>query len=203
VCGSKGKPLTVVADARAIGPALQFAVIPPDVHAAVAAAAAAAAAPVEVVMEPEEGVAGLMSCAGSSEAVAPAAAAAAFEGEPPPEAGAGCPDVAIEKSAANRNSASGSKAGSTKPSTGALRTGKARASVRAAAAPAALVWAAAPAVGFGRIEVLKKHSQHLRLRNMSPVDAHAKLFIEGRESVFQARPCVLLLLLVGSPADTD
>jgi hypothetical protein len=45
-------------------------------------------------------------------------------------------------------------------------------------------------VAFNKVAVLQPHVQELRVRNPTVITAHAKLFIEGSNSVFDVSRCL-------------
>lgn len=169
VAGSRNKPLQLIADATAVGPSLDFAVLPVNtaaVHAAITAEKSTASAPVPSA----DGSTGDQQAAAAVEADAVAASGegSSLLAEPSTSSRAGSVNSTSTKAKAAKRSAAGSKckAGSK-------------------AELPSLEWTAAPAICFGKVQVLQQHVQELRLRNTTLIDAEVKLFVEGRDSVFQ------------------
>lgn len=155
VAGSRNKPLQLVADAKAMGPWLDFAVKPKAARAAGSSCGAPAAA-----AEASDATA----TAGAGEA---AAAGGAMPGTLD---GGSLPVLHAEVSSASQLTTA-SKAGG--------RKGK------GPKEPAAPQWAAAASIKFDKVQVLHPHSQVLLLRNTTLIAADVKLFVEGRDSVFE------------------
>jgi hypothetical protein len=57
----------------------------------------------------------------------------------------------------------------------------------------ALEWTADASINFKSVQVLQQHTRELRLRNPTPIDAEAKLFVEGQDSVFEVMGSAVLL----------
>jgi hypothetical protein len=173
VAGSRNKPLQLVADAKAMGPWLEFAVAP------AAAAAAAAGTP----KDPAAGTAGDVgaaaaasmdgAAASSSEAVDASNAAALSAASVSLNGGSSAAALAPEASSASQlTTASGTK-----------RTAGRKG--RGSKTPAAPHWAGAASIKFDKAQVLQAHTQQLLLRNPTLTDSEVKLFVEGRDSVFE------------------
>lgn len=172
VAGSKNKPLQLVADAKAVGPWLDFAVKPKAARAASSSCGAPAAA------EASDATA----TAGAGEA---AAAAGAMPGTLD---GGSLPALHAEVSSASQLTTA-SKAGG--------RKGK------GPKEPAAPQWAAGASIKFDKVQVLQPHSQVLLLRNTTHIAADVKLFVEGRDSVFEVGTGGFCLHLHHTPFHND
>lgn len=160
VAGSRNKPLQLVADAKAKGPWLELAVAPK------AALVPAARAP-----GPGGDVGGaLISADGTGAAASTTDGAAGSSLDGGTSSLSALPAEA--SSSSHVTSASGTK----------QRTG------RKAKGPKEPQWAAAASISFNKVQVLQPHTQQLLLRNPTLIDAEVKLFVEGRDSVFEVRP---------------
>jgi hypothetical protein len=160
VAGSRNKPLQLVADAKAMGPWLEFAVMP---KAALAPAASSSTA-------------GTASEAGGVAAVSAdgtATGTSAIDGPAGSTLDGGVSSLsalpAEASSSSHITSASGTK----------RRTG------RKVKGPREPQWAAAASISFNKVQVLQPHTQQLLLRNPTLIDSEVKLFVEGRDSVFE------------------
>jgi len=170
VAGSRNPPLQLIAEARGVGPSLHFAVAPtgPDTPVAAAAAAGTSTAGTSTNTVSTAGVA-----ADPNLCFAPSGAGTAAGDEAAPRLLAAPPNVP---------SHSGSSSG--------VRT-KSRAGVGNRRTPPikavqhALEWTPDASINFKSVQVLQPHTRELRLRNPTPIDAEAKLFIEGQDSVFE------------------
>jgi hypothetical protein len=168
VAGSRNKPLQLVADAKAMGPWLDFAVKPKAARAASSSCGAPAVA---------EAAAGDASASAGAAEAAAAAAAAAAGAAPGTLDGGSLPALHSEVSSASQLTTV-SKAGG--------RKGK------GPKEPAAPQWAAAASLKFEKVQVLQPHSQVLLLRNTTLIAADVKLFVEGRDSVFEVSTAAFL-----------
>lgn len=172
VAGSRGKPLQVVADAKAIGPSLQFAAMPVRAHDA------------DALLPACSSVGSSVCGSTAGDAAQPAAAAGKEPGAPPKESQEPSSNLLAESSSVSH----AASAVSTRSKAASRRSGagKARGSRAAGAAPAP-EWAAAAAVYFGQVQVLQQHARELRIRNPCAIEAGVQLFVESRDSVFKAR----------------
>jgi hypothetical protein len=192
VAGSRNKPLQLVADAKAVGPWLELAVMPAPA-AAVEAAAEPPAAAVAGGGDTAEAAGAGSTCDGSGSESA---------GVLPSEAGS---QQEQQEQDVEASSSSGGNAGSTAPAAaGGLQAEASSASAltsittasgvrrkmgrtRRKQEPAAPRWAGGAAIAFDKVQVLTPHSQQLLLRNPTLIDSEVKLFVEGRDSVFEVR----------------
>jgi len=179
VAGSRNKPLQLVADAKAMGPWLEFAVVPAPalVDSSTLGPAADASSAGTILPEPSGAD---LSTAGGTSSTEPAAGATRLD--------AGCSSSgalpAEASTASHMTSASGT-------SRRAGRKGK------GPKAPAAPQWAAAASLSFDKVQVLQLHTQQLLLRNPTLIDSEVKLFVEGKGSVFEVgRPVLLAVVLM-------
>lgn len=168
VAGSRNKPLQLVADAKAQGPWLEFALKPK---------AARAASSCESTI------------AGEASSITAVNAAASEAGALPAPAASGTLDGcssslsalhAEVSSASQLTSASGTK----------RKVGR---KSKVPKEPVGPQWAAGASIKFDKVQVLQSHSQQLLLRNPTLIDAEVKLFVEGRDSVYEVRPAALRL----------
>lgn len=182
VAGSRNKPLQLVADAKAMGPWLEFAVVPAPALADSSTLGPAADASSAGNILPEPSGADL-STAGCTSSTEPAAGATRLD--------AGCSSsgalLAEASTASHMTSASGTN----------RRTGR---KGKGPKAPAAPQWAAAASLNFDKVQVLQQHSQQLLLRNPMLIDSEVKLFVEGRGSVFEVGRPVLLAVVCNAAA---
>lgn len=186
IAGSRNKPLQIIADAKAMGPSLEFAVLP-------ASLPAAASDPCSVTGQARAaGSSGVSDSSIAATGGEPAGAAApALAG---PEASAvSAPEHSCVGAAATyllSEASAVSRAASTVSTTGRARAsskagGRQRSKSAAKLEPPPLEWAATAAVSFDKVQVLEQHVRELRLRNSTLVDADIKLFVEGLDSVFE------------------
>jgi hypothetical protein len=173
IAGSRNKPLQLVADAKAMGPWLEFAVKPKAVLATTPESGDVAGA----LLAGEVSLAATASAegidAGVSESAAAAASTAAAASVTLDGGSSSLSALHAEVSSASQlTSASGTK----------RRAGR---KSKAAKEPVLPQWAAAASISFDKVQVLQPHTQQLLLRNPTLIDSEVKLFVEGRDSVFE------------------
>lgn len=157
--------MQLVADAKAMGPWLEFAVMPKAALAPAASSSTAGAAS-------EAGGVGAASADGT------AASTSATEGPAGSTLDGGVSSLsAIQLQAEASSSSHVTSASGTKRRTG-----------RKVKGPREPQWAAAASISFNKVQVLQPHTQQLLLRNPTLIDSEVKLFVEGRDSVFEVRP---------------
>jgi hypothetical protein len=161
VAGSRNKPLQLIADATAVGPSLDFAVLPVSL---------ARGASTGMQLLSTDGSAGVQHAAAVPEE---GAAAAASEG------GTLLAEASVVSRAASVTSTSSRAKAANRSAAGS----KSKAGGKAERPP--LEWTAAPAISFDKVQVLQQHARELWLRNTTLIDADVKLFVEGRDSVFE------------------
>lgn len=209
VAGSRSKPLQLVADAKAVGPWLEFAIMPEErVPTGTAAAVdaglapplpvpagitgARAEAPVQLTKADMFAAAGITdSTCGSS--AGPDAAALGDGSRGDIAAGSSQQFSTAGGLQAEASSASQLTSITTASHSRSKHNGGKRS--KAKQEPAAPQWGAGAAITFDKVQVLLPHSQQLLLRNPTVIDSEVKLFVEGRDSVFEvssARSCALL-----------
>lgn len=176
VAGSRNKPLQLIADATAVGPMVEFAVLPASNAAVHAPLARGASTGVQ-----------LLSTNGSTGS--PTAAAAPEQSATAVSSNGGTllAEASVVSHAASKSSTSSRAKAAKRLAAGS----KSKAGDKAEPPP--LVWTAAPAICFDKVQVLKQHTRELRLRNTTLIDADVKLFVEGRDSVFEVSAMVELL----------
>lgn len=149
IAGSRNKPLQLVADAKALGPWLEFAVAR-AIESAAQGSTDGSATPAVSCSGAATSL-GLLDGGGSSTALAA---------------------LAAESSSASQFTlASGAKR-----TTGAKAKG-----------PKGPQWGPSAAITFDKVQVLQPHAQKLLLRNPTLINSEVKLFVEGRDSVFEVR----------------
>jgi hypothetical protein len=156
-----------------MGPWLEFAVKPKAGLATIPVSGAVAAA----LLAGEVSLAAIASAdslnAGASEAGAAEAAAAAAARSTLDGGSSSLSALHAEASSASQlTSASGTKRGVGRKS-------------KVAKEPMLPQWAAAASISFDKVQVLQPHTQQLLLRNPTLIDSEVKLFVEGRDSVFE------------------
>lgn len=157
--------MQLVADAKAMGPWLEFAVMPKAALAPAASSSTAGAAS-------EAGGVGAASADGT------AASTSATERPAGSTLDGGVSSLsAIQLQAEASSSSHVTSASGTKRRTG-----------RKVKGPREPQWAAAASISFNKVQVLQPHTQQLLLRNPTLIDSEVKLFVEGRDSVFEVRP---------------
>jgi hypothetical protein len=194
VAGSRNKPLQLVVDATAQGPWLDLAVMPAPAmaDAAVAAAATPACGDVPEPAASDQGAAA-GAAAGDGSAAAAAAegqdarssAAASEDGAAGTPSALAVPADSLSSASAGALAAEASSASALTAVTTASASKRRGGPRKGKRGPAAPQWASSAAVRFDKVQVLVPHWQELRLRNPTLVDAHVKLFVEGRDSVFE------------------
>lgn len=169
VAGSRNKPIQLVADAKAMGPWLEFAVMPAPTAAAAALSGQLAAD--SLVSESGGGVV----ADASADATAVMGSTAGGSGGTLDGGSSSMSGLLVAEASSTSQLTSVSGA---KRRTGRKGKGPKEPTPR---------WAAAASIAFDKVQVLQPHTQQLLLRNPSLIDSEVKLFVEGRDSVFEVR----------------
>jgi hypothetical protein len=168
VAGSRNKPLQIIADATAVGPSLDFALLPANTAAVSAAAGGNSSAAGGQLLSVDGGT-----------GIQPAAAV-------PEEGGvAFSNDSSLLAEASSVSAAASTTSTSTRAKASKRSAAGSKSKAGSKAEPPPLEWTAAPAICFGKVQVLQQHDRELRLRNSTLIDAEVKLFVEGKDSVFE------------------
>lgn len=178
VAGSRNRPLQLVADAKAMGPWLELAVAP---GAAPAAAPVAAAVAGGTPGDPAAGIAGEVGAG----AAAGADGAAASSSEAGGAGSTAAPAASVSLNGGSSAAALAPEASSASQLTTASGTKRAGRKGKGPKEPAAPQWAGVASIKFDKAQVLQPHMQQLLLRNPTLIDSEVKLFVEGRDSVFE------------------
>jgi hypothetical protein len=179
VAGSRNKPLQLIADATAVGPSLDFAVLPATNAAGHASLARGASTGMQLLSAD-----GSVAMQHPADAPEVGAAAASSDG------GTLLAEASVVSRAASVTSTSGRAKAAKRSAAGS----KSKAGGKAEPPP--LEWTAAPAISFDKVQVLQQHVRELRLRNTTLIDADVKLFVEGRDSVFEVSVTPAMLLAI-------
>eukprot|EP00775_Hariotina_reticulata_P008964 gene8964-9139_t len=179
VAGSRNQPLQLIAEARGVGPSLQFAVAPPGPDSTAAAAAAAGTKPAAASTAGASNNPDNMASVGVDTAIcfAPVEADSAAGDKAALSLLAAEPSV-VSHSGSTSGARSRSRAG----------VGSQPRSLARAGQQHVLEWTDGASINFKNVQVLQPHTQELRLRNATPIAAEAKLFVEGQDSVFEVEP---------------
>jgi len=176
VAGSRNQPLQLIAEARGVGPSLQFAVAPPgsDTTAAVVAAAGTKLAAASTAGASNN--ADRMASVGVDTAIcfAPLEADTAAGDKAALSLLAAEPSV-VSHSGSTSGVRSKSRAG------GGGQPRFPATSVQ----QQVLEWTDGASINFKTVQVLQPHTRELKLRNTTPIAAEAKFFVEGQDSVFE------------------
>lgn len=198
IAGSRNKPLQIIADATAVGPSLNFAVLPVTRLSALQSTSGSTNA---TAVAADDHAAGIPPTASDDNASAGPASSSTLAvlsqgGVAGPSSTNSSSDgsaglLLAEASAASRAASVTSTSSRTRAAKRSATASGKGSKYGGKAEPPPLEWTAAPAVLFDKVPVLQPQSRELRLRNTTLIDADVKLFIEGKDSVFEV--CLLVL----------
>lgn len=177
ITGSRNKPLQIIADAKAVGPSLQFAVLPVVLAAESSASSDSASARNDDV----DTSTSYISCETGADPAQPAEPASAGSAGVRSDIAASTDVVSNTGTViyASSRSQSGRHPG---PNS---RTSSQFSKAAAMPHPQQLQWSDTVSVTFNKVQVLRQHVVEVRLRNPTLVDADIKLFVERMDSVFE------------------